>query len=164
MERRNFLKGVVSLPVVPSLDVVDIGSEEEYWEIECRWSSKYDWGQIKLIKDGEMEHRFEFDNYSVWQKASLINARFVADSGSSRTDYVADLWDLNLKYLYIDPPYFFSQFENESSEAQIRQGKYSESEYVYVVESHDDEALRGADGGADSIEEVLSEVAEVVRD
>ncbi|MFC6863830.1 hypothetical protein ACFQGE_10170 [Halomicroarcula sp. GCM10025817] len=157
MERRTFVKSVGALPFVslPSID-----QPEEFWEIDSEWFSKSDFGRIRLIENGEEQHTFHYDNYQLWQKTTLLNARFVADSGSTSTDYVADLFSLNLKKIYIDPPYFFSRFSGERSEVQIRQGKYASTEFVYVLEQHNEEALEGYSGGADSLSNVVEEVAE----
>lgn len=161
MERRNFLQGVVSLPIVPSIPSLESDTEEEYYEFSSAWMG--DWSRMIIVKNGEIRHAFEYENYSAWEQATMINARWTADQSNVQTNYIADLFDLNLKGIYIDAPYFFARFENENSEVQIRQGKYSEPEYVYVVESHDDEALRGAEGGSDTIQGVVNEVAEVVK-
>ncbi|KAA9398506.1 hypothetical protein Har1130_03755 [Haloarcula sp. CBA1130] len=174
MERREFTKAVASLPVAPSVpsfgknepekDSRTHGEEDEFWEISSAWFQKHDHGDLTLVKNGEVEHRWKYEDYEMWRKATLLNSRFVADSGNQQTEYVADLFSMNIHEIYVDPPYFSVTFRGESSEAHIQQGKYSEDEYVYSVEKHDDEALRGVDGGADSIEEVISEVGEFIRD
>lgn len=160
MERREFTKAVASLPVIPSLPSIGkTESDDEYWEIDSTWHDKIDLGRVRILKNGDIEHRWEYTEYEMWQKIALLNSRTVANRGQQSTNYVADLFDLSIEKLYIDPPYFFSRFSDEDLNVQIRTGKYSEYEYVYVIERHDEDALQGTDGGADSIEEVVSEVS-----
>lgn len=165
MERRDYLKGVVSLPVIPSLPSIgktESESEEEFWEISSGWFRKYDHGDLTLVRNGDVKHRWRYESYQMWQKATLLNSRFVADSGNQHTNYVADLFDLNIHELYIDPPYFSVVFKNDSSKVHIHQGKYSGEEYVYHVETHTSEALEGVEGSADTIEEVIRNVGEFI--
>ncbi|QIB75212.1 hypothetical protein G3I44_13520 [Halogeometricum borinquense] len=170
MERREFTKAVVSVPVVsiPSLPSGGVGknnseSKEEYWEISSAWFREYDHGDLMIIRNGEVKYRWkEIGSFSEWHKATLLNARFVADQGHQPTEYVADLFDLTLKSIYIDPPYFSVEFESDQSEVHIHQGKYSDSEYAYHVETHTDEALEGYEGEADSIEEAVQDIHEFI--
>lgn len=164
MERRIFLKGVASSSAIPLLSGIGTAEteEEEYWEISSSWFQAHDHGDLMLVKNDEVEHRWRYEEYQMWQKATLLNSRFVSDTGNQATEYVADLFDLNIHSLYIDPPYFSVVFQNESSKVHIHQGKYSEEEYVYQVETHTSEALEGVEGSADSIQEVVNEVAEFI--
>lgn len=167
MERRDYLKGVASLPVIPSLPSIgktDNEREEEFWEISSGWLRAHDHGDLMLIKNGDVEHRWRYENYQMWQKATLLNGRFVADTGNQATEYVADLFDMNIHSLYIDPPYFSVVFNSDSSKVHIHQGKYSDEEYVYHVETHNSEALEGVEGSADSIQEVINEVGEFINE
>lgn len=166
MDRREFTKVVVSLPAIPSLPTQleeDSGEDkEDFWEISSSWFRQYDHGDLLLIKNDEVQHRWRYEDYDKWMKATMLNSRFVADTGNRATNYVADLFDMSITSIYIDPPYFSVQFKSDSSEVHIQQGKYSESEYMYHVEYHDEVALRGVEDGADSIEKVVQEVSEFI--
>lgn len=117
-----------------------------------------------MVRDGEKHYEWRYDNYDEWLKVTLVNTQFVNDKSNRDTDYVADLSDLDLSDMYIDPPYFSVVFQSEDTEVHIREGKYSEQEYVYSIETHDEDALRGVDDGADTLEKVVQEVSEFISD
>lgn len=158
MERREFTKTLASLPIVsvPSLP------STEFWEISSSWFQKPDHGELKLIKNGEVQHRWQYESYELWRKATLLNSRFVADSGNQATEYVADLFSMNIHEIYLDPPFFTVLFKDDSAKVRIWQGKYSDEEYRYRLEYHDEEGLHGTEGGANTIQEVVTEVAEFI--
>lgn len=168
MDRREFTKAVVSLPIIQSLSGIsraEADSEEvEFWKISSEWFRAYDHGDLMMVCNGEVKHKWRFEDYTQWQKATLLNAHWVADSGNQPTNYVADLFDLSIHELYIDPPYFSVVFKSDYSKVHIHQGKYSDEEYVYSVETHTSEALEGVEGGADSIERVIQEVQEFINE
>lgn len=168
MDRREFSKAVALLPVVPALPSTPAGSESEQgWEFTSGWMGE--WGRMMIIKNGEVvsEYDYEEGEREMWRRATRINANLVAQRSTNNIQYVDQLEEVDgvdLYALYIDAPYFSASFQSEDSEAHIRQGKYSEQEYVYSVEMHTEEALRGVDDGAESLEKVIQEVDEFISD
>jgi len=168
MERRNFLGSVVSLPAisVPSLGIgknefysdARTPDEEEYWEIESSW--KGDWGELVLVKNGEREHEFRYETYTEWEKVTLLNAQFVNDQAESSTNYVADIFDLNIHSLYIDPPYFHSVFRGEQGEVRVRQGKYSDTDYRYYIRT----AEKEREYGSNDFENMITDIRRKLSD
>lgn len=165
MERRDYLKSVVSLPLLPSLPSIGKTEteEEEEWEISSGWFRAYDEGDLMMLKNGDVEHRWTYENYTMWQKATLLNGRFVADSGNDSMDYIADLFDMNIHSLYIDPPFFSSVFQSEDSKVHIHSRKEFEDNYVYHIETHNGEVLEGVEGEADSIDEAIQDIHDFIN-
>lgn len=161
MNRREFTKSVASIPLFPLLPSLDNENgdtrRDDYWELSAAWMQD-DWGRIVLIKNGEVKYDWEYTDYQLWQKCTLLNAHTVAEC-----EYVADLFGLAIKDLYIDPPYFSSRFEDDRNEVHLQQGKYSDYEYTYYVETHDEDGLHGVEGGSDSIEALVNTVGEKIN-
>lgn len=153
MKRRDFAKAVASFPIVsvPSLPDGEItqDEEEEYWEVSSSWFQRYDHGDLLLVKNGEPEHEWRYENYSAWQKATLLNSHTLADC-----EYVADLFGLNLHEIYIDSPFFHSVFRGEAGEVRIRQGKYSDADYRYYIRTSEKEK----EYGSNSMENMITDI------
>lgn len=163
MNRRNFIQSVssipfISVPSIPDNQNSEIEDEERYWEFSSGWFPQHDWGRTIILEDDEIIHEWDFEDRTIWHKTTLLNAHATADC-----EYVADLFGLDLRGIYIDPPYFSSLFEDQYNEVQIRQGKYSEYNYVYVIETHDEEGLHHVEDGNDDIEELVKEVSELIN-
>lgn len=160
MKRRNFVKSVASLPFAPSIS--DLDGKNKYkkghWEFSSGWFDHYDWGRTIIVEDDEILYDWDFEDRETWHKTTLLNAHQVANC-----EYVTDLSGLDMRALYIDSPYFSTLFENEWNEVQIRQGKYSEHEYTYHVETHDEDGLHVIEGGSDSIESLVEMVSEKIN-
>lgn len=160
MERRDYVKTVASLPLMSvPVSASTEPTGEEFWEMSSSWSPRETNGEVVLVRNKEVEHRWEYEEYPEWQKATLLNAQQVAED----TEYVADLFGLDIQDLYIDPPHFSAHFKDENNIVHLHHGKYSDEEYVYHVETHTDEALHGVEGGANSIEELVKEVSKKVN-
>lgn len=159
MHRRSFLGSIVSLPVVsvPLLPSLAGGEkkEEEHWEISSAWFGEETGGELVLVKDGEVAEHWEYSNHTEWQKVTLLNAHWVAED----TEYVVDPFGLDVKDLYLDPPYFRSRFEGEYTEVQIQRGKDSKYDYTYHLQTRDEDGLHGVEGGSDCIEELVKKVS-----
>lgn len=168
MKRRQYIKSLSALPILPSLPSPTSErtetETEDFWELSSSWFTKSEHGEVLLVRDGEKYRQWSYEDYEEWRKVTLLNTQFVTEKDYRNTDYVADLFDLNLSDMYVDPPYFSTVFKNEDTEVHIREGKYSEQEYVYSIETHDEDALRGVDDGADTLEEVIQEVSEFISD
>lgn len=168
MRRREYLRSLATLPVLPSIphfgkNDSENGSrtqgEERFLEFSSGWFPQHQWGRTIIVEDDEIIHEWDFETREMWHKTTLLNAHTVAKD----TPYVADLFGLNLRGLYIDPPYFSSRFMDEWNDVQIQQGKYSDHEYTYEVETQDEDGLHYVEGGADSIEKVVKEVSELIN-
>lgn len=165
MNRREFSKSVALLPITPALTSSQDESEtgSEFWELSASWFSGSEHGELLLVRNDEEFRQWSYDDYEEWRKVTLLNTQFVTEKDYRNTDYVADLFDLDLSDMYVDPPYFSTVFTSEDTEVHIREGMYSEQEYVYSIETHDEDALRGIDGGAESLDEVVKEVGEFIN-
>ncbi len=100
----------------------------------------------------------------MWQKATLLNGRFAADSSNDSMDYIADLFSMNIHSLYIDPPFFSSVFKSEDSKVHIHSREDFEEEYVYHIETHSGEVLEGVESEADSLDEAIQDIGEFLND
>jgi len=161
MNRREFLRSTAATPAISLLPdfLSDTGeSKGKHWELSANWNDAYGEGRLVLLESGEEQHDWSYDSHMEWQKNTLLNTRFVADSAEQRTGYVADLWDLRLTDMHLEPPYFTSKFEDSQSAVHVRKGRYSEWEYVYELETHGEEALFGFSGGADTIDRLMEKI------
>ncbi|UHH25618.1 hypothetical protein [Halobacterium noricense] len=166
MDRRTFIQSVVSTPAIslPSVDFSENESkqdalthgEDDQWKMSA-WVE--DIGYLILVKNGEIEYEWEYEDYNDWHSAVRWTARSIYEC-----KYVAGGLRVDLEDIYIDPPYFHSILKGNSAEVRARRGKYSESEYRYYIRTAEVEGEFGADDYNEMIRDIQDQLIDAERE
>jgi len=136
MRRRQYLKSLSALPILPSSivgkDDSDEGKEDNIpWNVRGVWRRKDDTGYL-AVRDEDTEA--EFQEYNNWVSTTI--QRF---SGGSHTSHIVDLFDFRLISVY-SGEYVRSHFAHRESglEVTIKRDSSDKIEYSAFVRAVDE--------------------------
>lgn len=123
MKRRQYIKSLSALPILPSIDISDEGDSEE-WNVRGVWKRRTDTGLLH-VRSEDLEA--EFESYTTWGEATMDRI------GESDKSHVVNLFDFDLISIY-DGAYCRSHFAHDCGlEATIKQEPEKEVEFRAFV-------------------------------